>query len=237
MNNLPQYDMQSLKEEPEASFWIQSHRDGLDPRPGYIAASKRRLVARIRQENQLQEATLGSSVVQRWQARPAFRLALSCALILLLLVNINIVGAAAQNALPDDPFYLVKKANEKILLTTASTQARKAELHTSFAQRRLAEMAALILEGHYDPIPQVAANFDYHVNQALGSLESVASKDQVAAARLADTLESDVFKQTQILAYLATTIPAEAQNSVVQALWVCQQGGLKVQQLFIFPIG
>jgi hypothetical protein len=67
----------------------------------------------------------------------------------------------------------------------AADAAKIAELHLGFAERRLDEISGLIDEGRYGDIDRATQEFEYHVQQALIAMQTVAAGDPLRAQALA----------------------------------------------------
>ena len=108
---------EALRPHLEAALWLEERKGSLDPRPGFVSASRSRLVSQLKQEMAAQAVMETASQVS-WWARlgapifPRRSTVLQLALSLLLLACVVLGGAgatlAARDALPGDPTYPVK---------------------------------------------------------------------------------------------------------------------------------
>jgi hypothetical protein len=78
-----------------------------------------------------------------WLRLPAFRLALAAGFILVLILSLGTVTLAAQDALPGETLYPVKRRVESVRLTLAS-EVRQDELQLEYLDRRVAELVLLV---------------------------------------------------------------------------------------------
>ncbi len=81
------------------------------------------------------------------------------------------VSAASANALPDGPLYPVKLATEQVRLALAFSDAGKAELHVSLAERRAGEMVVMASRGESDKVLMLAEQVSAHLNELPGAGE------------------------------------------------------------------
>jgi len=81
-----------------------------------------------------------------------------------LLIGVGTVAASAY-ALPDEPLYPVKLAEEQVRLTLAFSDMDKAKLHIQFAERRAVEIAGMACQGKGDKISVLTAQLANHLGQ------------------------------------------------------------------------
>src|SRR3990172_3919917 len=138
-----------LRPQLVTALWIASHRDVLEPRPGFVSASRRRLVARIQQESQVQRPlTWRERLQQAWTMQKVAPVAFVFILLLFLFVSGTIVSSS-QKSLPGDDLYTVKRSLEEIALATTFDQTTGAELNVRLTRQRLDEWLALVDENRY----------------------------------------------------------------------------------------
>src|SRR5512133_2811611 len=157
----------------EAMLWLTQATPLFEPRPGFVHASQRRLVERIKQESAVQTGVPVAPAVSlgffAWlsnffgQKRFAVQFAVVLVLIIALFVSSTGVALAAQDTIPGDNLYPVKLAVENLQLAVTTSAAGEARLRTDFAKRRLLEIQSLVLEGRYQYIPSVVENFEMQV--------------------------------------------------------------------------
>jgi len=120
-------------------------------------------------------ALLSPDVVALERKRPRHRVVLVIAAAIL---TVGLLGtaavAASASSLPGDILYPVKRAVEKVELSIHRDPSSRARLHLEYAQRRLAELSALLAERRIGQTVDVGA-------------EMSAYRDEIAAAQLALT--------------------------------------------------
>jgi Domain of unknown function (DUF5667) len=220
----------------EAACWLDGHRQALQPRPGFVPASRRRLLTRI--------ATAGPSTPVnrlRWtfaslrfpSIRRKFipRLALIYLLLVSFLLCAGRISRASLTWLPGDIGYPLKTVMEDFAVFATPTAAGDARLHIEFAHRRTLEAQALVLEGRYEYIPATVANFSRQVDQAVGCVDRLAGKDRSQAYRLALELERVLNQQTPMVVLLSGFTPEGARPDFERVLTIAEGGLSDVQKV------
>lgn len=197
----------------ETALWFRMRKATVDPRPGFIRASQRRLVDQIKQEQAASAVPLyagGFSTIKRLiQGLTARRLVFQVAVVVMLAAGMVAggawIGREANIALPGDPLYRVKIVMEDSSLSLARDEAVRAELHMTYAQRRLDEIRALAAENRVDEIAEAVLMYEEHVNQAIRYMLAVKELDQGRANELAVSLHTMLEKNSGLLQQLAET--------------------------------
>lgn len=159
------------------------------------------------------------------------KLSYSIALVALLLIFFLFSGAgitayAAQSALPGDALYSLKTSIEQAQVRLAADAAKIAELHLEFAERRLVEISGLIAEGRYGDIDRATQEFEYHVQQALQAMETVAAGDPLRAQQLAARVTAALSEYARSLAGMMLNVPEGTRASMQRAIDTSQSGGV-----------
>ena len=213
-----------------------AHRQGLAPRPGFVSASRRRLLARIEAQGAVARApsfrwAFSSLRFPPPGARYVPRLALVYFLLVTLFLNAGRVSTASLNWLPGDIGYPVKIAMESIAVFVTPTAAGDARLHIQFAHRRLMEAQALVLEGRYEQIPATVTNFGRHVDRAVRSVDRLARQDRGRAQSLALDLQRVLSNQTALVVVLSGFTPEDARADFQRVLSIAESGVSAVQKV------
>jgi len=217
-----------LRPQLESILWIHNINQELDPRPGFVAASRRRLVAKIQQES------VADTVVDPAPKRGFFNLFLSprfatpLIVALVLLISLYVAGnglnLASQNAIPGDRMYSVKIGFEKAALAFSRDNTSDAELRVEFTHRRSEEIYRLVAEGRYEYIPETVKSFENEVGQTILSLNQVASQNDGQARQMAGELEDYLNHQRAVLAGLIQNAPVNAGPAIVAAIQASVKG-------------
>lgn len=198
----PEY-ADELKPKLEAALWIHDRQSVVDPRPGFISASRKRLVNQIQQE----EKNPSSKLLFPSLDRSVLRLAFVTLFIFVSLLSIQGGFQAVNATLPGDSLYRWKLALEDIKLSTAPDAASEAELRIQLANERAREIEALLEQGNYDAVPSTLAQ--YRENLAIAS-DLIASlhENPVREALLAQTLTATITQHNQVFSsFAAAGIP------------------------------
>jgi len=127
---------------------------------------------------------------------------------------------ASTDSLPGSPLYGVKRATEQVQLFLTPTGTKRAELHISFAQRRLEELQALAeIKGQVDE--EALAAIAEETELALEETEKAPAQDKPA---LLDKLVSLTKRQQAVLERVQAEAPEAAQKGLNRALEASQRG-------------
>lgn len=140
------------------------------------------------------------------------------AIFALLFGGAGATALAAQSSIPGDVLYPVKTSLEGAQLTLAADAYAQAQLHLSFAERRLDEIAGLIQAGRSAEIDGAAAEFQRQIEQALEKLGILTANDPARAADLARQITAALSRYAQVLSGLADQAPETVRPALQQAL-------------------
>ena len=158
------------------------------------------------------------------QQRLAFTTVMAVlAIFLLLFGGAGATAYASQGALPGDALYPVKTSLEQTQVRLARDAARQAELHLSFSERRLAEIASLIAEGDFDHIETATGEFEAHVQEAIRVLDTVSAGDAQRACELATQITSALTRYAGILKGMLVSVPDTVKPSVEKAILISER--------------
>jgi hypothetical protein len=190
-----------LRPELEAAFWIYSRKDVFGMRPGYLAASRQRLVNQI--NNERGKSKLTKKTIWNW--KPAiFRMAF-VALFLMVSIFAFRSGAHAVNAsLPGDQFYSVKLAVEDFQLSRASDTSAETELRIELVEKRAREAASLLELGRYVDAEVALEGYRRNLSIATNLLNEI-KDDPDTKVTLAQKLASTVSDVNKIFAIFVAT--------------------------------
>lgn len=158
-----------------------------------------------------------------WWQHPVVHLILVLLLVLNGFSSLNRLTLASQAWLPGDLFYPLKTLGEELALLAAPSRSQAVYLHTRYAQRRLLEAQALILENDYRALPALSANYERHLFAALQGLQELASRDPHQARRLALDLQSVLLAQLEFMDLLDHLTPSAQENSLHHLLALSQE--------------
>ncbi len=144
---------------------------------------------------------------------------------LFLFSGAGITAYAAQSALPGDALYNLKTSIEQTQVMLAADAAKIAELHLGFAERRLDEISGLIDDGRYGDIDRATQEFEYHVQQALIAMQTVATGDPLRAQALASRVTAALTEYARSLANMMINVPETSRASMQRAIDTSQNVG------------
>lgn len=215
----------------ETARWLTSARPTLEPRPGFVRASRRRVQARIGPRVVRNPWRVwGGSALYWWQS-PTLHVAMVVLLAAALYFNAVSFLQASRYWLPGDTLYPLKPVAENVRLLVSFAPERDAALHIEFAHRRLIEVQALVFENRYEEIPGAVASFDYHVTRAVTLVNQVADYEQGQARGLATDLQNTLAGQMGLVALLADFTPDAAQPQFERLLMISTGGVMDMQEL------
>ncbi len=214
-----------LRGELESALWLVSRQRAVAPRPGYIVASRKRLVARIQEDakgSNARRASLGLVFPRKL----SFTFASLLVVFLLLLLGSTGVVSASRSAVPGDHLYSVKRAAENVTYSLTFDTEKRAELQLEYSKQRLNEVETLISRGRYDKVAIALHDYQAEVKQAVNLLQNV--HPQTASLeeqqQLAATVQGQLLAQSQQLENLLTVAPTETHNEIRGALVTSNQG-------------
>lgn len=214
----------------QAAAWLEARREAIDPRPGYISASRHRLVAELsKPEPERKSIRRKSGRSGPWWNGAAVRVVLVVLLALALLANTQVLSAAAKSAYPGDPLYALKKVEEKLQLAVSFSVAGDARLRLLFTQRRAVEISNLIFEGRFEHIHNAAQDFERQTCQAIELIEILAEDEPEEAYTLAAALESMLSGQAMYFRLLARMVPSYAYSGLELAIQASEEGAHAAQ--------
>lgn len=205
-----------IRSELEAASWLTSQQAEVSPRPGFVAASRQRVVERIRQEASSQNVK-HSFFGMVWPQRLVYHWWVALSVLLIVFSGLGSVVSFSQNSLPGDELYQVKRAYEQVAISVAPGEAQRATLAAQFSRRRLDEAKQLINKGDYSAARFSLVEFEQSVNQAITHLQQVSDGQLNEKQSVAVSLQQDLSDSAEQLAQLAPSVPSEIIGVVVHA--------------------
>ena len=224
-----------LKPQLETILWLSAHRQALEPRPGFVTASRRRLMTQLQQEQRQVPLTWREHLQQFWSAQKLAPVAFVFILLLTLFVSGTIVSAS-QKSLPGDNLYAVKRTLEQLALTTSLDQASDAELQLLYAKERFEEIRTLMFEGRYEDVASTVHDYQDHINKTIELIGAVSEQDAVQARQLALELETILAQHKLILAALSINAPDSIFSAISQVLVAAEMAESMAEEFsFLIP--
>ncbi|HLF25768.1 MAG TPA: LamG-like jellyroll fold domain-containing protein [Anaerolineae bacterium] len=173
------------------------------------------------------EQSLFGQILQFWFTRALSFSSPLVAIIVaftLLFGGMTVVTVAAQSALPGDALYPVKTVVENVQIAIAPDNPHKAQLHLVLAQTRVNEIAALIAQGRYAPIPETVIAFEAHIAATTLDLRAVAREDAARGVVLVRETDRLLSNYTGVLTTLRQASPHTVQLSINHAIDISEAG-------------
>jgi hypothetical protein len=217
---------QQLRPELEAALWLNANRPNLEPRPGFLTASRKNLVNTLRIMPLAQTKT---GLLQRLFPRPAKRntllevLSLLTLIVCLAFVTNNII-LISELSLPGEPLYQVKLSLERSRLAFTFDAEDDTRLHIDMTQRRTSEIIELILDKDYPAIPASAERLERQLEETMAALEDIEKTDPAASQALSLAYQENLATESMILKILLDTYPPDARQYIELALQVTDHG-------------
>lgn len=220
----------------ESAVWMAGERKVVEPRPGFVSASRSRLIAQIEAEKAAPRAGwfakfsayfAGSGLNRRY----ALQVVMVVLMIGCLVLGSSGIAYAAQEALPGERLYPVKLALEEAELLVTFNLEDDIGLHAQFSQIRLLEVQELVMEGEFGGIHQAVDNYEYHVQSVMGLLVRLASRDPELAQELAYTYSKMLADQTALLAFLMAAVPDEVKVEIGRAVVISESSEKSLQEV------
>lgn len=219
---------EELRPSLEAALWLTSQQAAFNPPPGFLAASKKRLVAEI-QSQPVQRVSPFQQIFSVFNQKRVVASALVILFIIFLITG-NTVAKAAQAAIPGDAGYPLKISIEKVQITFAGSSEKATQLQVAFVERRLGEMESLILEGRYDYIPKSAIRFQDDAEQTIQAINQLKAKDPQQAKQLSQELELLLTNHSMTLNVLIQMVPPKTQAALSEAIQVSTNDAYELRQ-------
>lgn len=198
----PEY-AKELQAQLEAVTWLFAHKAALEPRPGFVAASRRRLVARITEGPQPAPLTWKDRLRQAFDLQRVAPIAFVAVLLIFLFIGGTVV-TVARNSIPGDPLYSVKLNLEQIALATSLDKSRDAKLRLQFVEARLTEIKELIDEGRSEKLQETVVYTRVEIRRTFELIEEIAEDNPILADELAEEFANLLSEQYSIFLALSS---------------------------------
>jgi hypothetical protein len=168
-----------LASELETGLWLRKQASDLDPRPGYQAAGKQRLVSKLHPVPQrLTWLNPGSWVMPR----------LVLTTLIVVAAFLGSMTLAAEGSLPGDYLYAVRSSVEDLRLTFAFDAEKEAKLHRMYAQEYLVACAKAVSQGRTKDAEIALYHYEQHIAGMSRAVKALAGREHKSL----DTLDFDV---------------------------------------------
>lgn len=200
----------------ETAVWLVAQQDSLHSRPGFMPASRKRVLERIHQEagrQDAQHAFFGFLLPRRMGMRWA---GVFTAAVMLFSSTGGLVSAA-QGSLPGEFLYPVKRASEQVVEGMTLDELQRVELNSRFTGRRLDEAAALMTGRKYEAAEPALDAFEAQASRTVALLQEVSAGQAETKEALAVAVEEDLLRQAGRLQAMQGVSPAAMSGRLAQA--------------------
>jgi hypothetical protein len=215
-----------LRPELESALWLISQREQVRARPGFVSASRKRLVSKIKQEASNRGAKRALFGFNWPVRRPAFQWVAAILIFIILFSTTGGVVSAAQGSVPGEDLYPVKRASEQVRFDLTSNAVQRAQLSSDFAARRLDEVEVLIARNQDQYVDQTLRDYQQQVRKTIALLDTVRDDKALEKYQLAMTLEQDFSRQEDKLNALMLTAPLALRVEILSARDASVMGAL-----------
>tara|TARA_Y100000310_G_C20679389_1_gene815013 strand:- start:646 stop:1425 length:780 start_codon:yes stop_codon:yes gene_type:complete len=140
--------------------------------------------------------------------------------------TIKVIKLEDPGALPDSPFYGLKKFGEKVGLAFSFSEESKTEKRLEYAERRIAEAHVMNAGGKSDYVPELLSEYELIMEELVPEVagsETVDTQSAVAEAtedhaKVLSSFYDDVPEETRGVVAHATAVSIEGNSMVVQVL-------------------
>jgi hypothetical protein len=218
-----------LRPELETAAWMREQSSVFDPPPGFINASRRKLIAQIRQESGAAASRASpwnlAGLLAIFRSRQlTYRFAVAIILVVFLFAATSGVALASQSSLPGDTLYPVKIGLENVAVAITPSLSGAARLHIRYADRRMNEIQGLVLESRYQYIASTVDNFEKHVDAVVSILDRLAVKNPQQTKILAQEFTQVITRQSAVMASLAVVVPESTRPEFARLAQISEEG-------------
>jgi hypothetical protein len=140
--------------------------------PDFARQLERRILPRNAAVRLEKQPARGRLFLRLLRAHPIFGVALSLCLLLLLL-GTGVLVTAAQVSNPDNPLYAVKRLEQHVQISLASSSESQATLDLQFARDRLNMLASLADPRHAQAYRQALTDLDRQISAAVKAINTL----------------------------------------------------------------
>ena len=220
----------------EMAAWMGAERAAVEPRAGFVRASRARLVGRIAELGAAPQLSWWERLGLWWSSgnrRTALQLAVVVVMLACLVLGSSGMAYASQGSLPGDALYPVKLGVEQAQLWANLDPVEEVRLHMRFSQERVEEIEELVKLGRYQDVHQAMLDYEYHIDQATQQVSRLALKNPEGAGRLALEIEKFLADHSVLLNTLIALVPSETASDFVRAISVTIVGDRTLQVIIV----
>jgi len=220
-----------IQPELEAALWLVARQGQLEPDSEFVAASRQRVLGRIRQAG-LNQAARRGLLGSLWSQQSALSWIMALIILVLLYASSSGIISISKAALPDQQLYSIKRVSEEVVLSLTLSNVRKADLRAEFTERRLNEVEQLITRGDYTIAAVTLSEFEKQVNHSLVLLQEVSDLQYEEKGALANQIREDFSAYATRLDALKPQSPDQVQVNLERARDVSLDGASQATHVY-----
>lgn len=197
----------TLQPEIEAALWVLAREQQVSARPGFISASRKRVVDQIRQESQNRGTRRAFPSFLLPRSLSAFQWVVAILFLIVFITGVGGVLSISQDALPGDPLYSVKRVTEEVAVGLTLSDIRKVDLRAEFVERRMEEVETLIEKENYPQAAEALNELEQGITQVVVLLQESSDGKPAQKRALASQVQSDMTRFAQRLDALKLNAP------------------------------
>lgn len=219
----------AIRAELDMALLVNSYSEQVKPRPGFIPASRKRLLTRISQEASTRGAKR-SLFGLIWPRRLVYQLSAALLVLIILLSGTGGMVGLSQSALPGDGLYPIKRTSEQVAYSFTFRDVDRVSVSAAYAERRLDEAEALIEKEDYEDIASTIQVFEQQVDQTVTLFENVSDSKAKEKITLADSIKKEFNTHAEVLDKLQSSAPEEVRGSLKHAETTAMLGAMSVEE-------
>ncbi len=221
---------ETIRPELEGALWLVSQRQEVEARPGFVTASRKRVVERIKAEAKSQGAKHGLFGFA-WPQRFAYQWIAGLAVILLMLLGTGGVVTISQNSLPGDGLYAVKRISEQVSYSVTLGQLQRVQLSAQFTERRMDEVETLLARGNYPAAMSALNDYEQQVSRTIDLLEQASNAAAKQKLGVAVAFKDSLVRNAERIEALLVSAPPIARADLQQAREATRLGAALIDDM------
>jgi hypothetical protein len=223
-----------IRPELEGALWLVSRREEVESRPGFVTASRKRVIERIKAEASSQGAKHSmfgfawpQRVVNQWMVAVVFLVA--------ILSGAGGLMKYSQSALPGDGLYAIKRVSEQMTYSTTIGEVHRVQLNAQFTEQRLTEVKDLVDKGEFITAGTALQDYEVSVQETLVLLEQASDAQPNDVEALAVTLKQNFASNAVQLSELVQRVPADTKvrDQMIRAADHSLNGALAANRVYM----
>jgi len=151
-----------LMADLETALWMAAQQDSFEPRSGFIVSTREHLLSQLTRPGKSHKYSLLSN---ERGSRVFLKFVSMLLVVVILFISGGGIALAAENALPGDWLFPIRRGVEDLRLVIVKDEVRDAELHLGYAQNYLVACAILTSQGDSQDARVALQQYDRHISR------------------------------------------------------------------------